>query len=91
MLFNLRSELKSAGELTFDPPTPADITTQLVEKPGGRSRVTLHFVNLPSGPAVEPFDIILGVSTSEDVTCTLGPPLRTYYKEDVSLILQLPR
>lgn len=27
--------------------------------------------------------MILGQTTAEDITCTLGPPLRTYYKEDV--------
>ena len=57
---------------------------QLAEKVGDRSKVELRFVSLPSSPALEPVDVVLGGTTAEDITCTLGPPLRTYYKEDVS-------
>ncbi|KAH9943487.1 UPF0183-domain-containing protein [Epithele typhae] len=40
--------------------------------------VTLHFH--PSGS--EPLRVLLGISTAQDLTCDLGPPLRIHYKED---------
>lgn len=46
--------------------------------------MTLHLIDNPSGPVLEPVEILIGVTTAEDITCTLGPPLRTFYKEDVS-------
>ncbi|TFK55961.1 UPF0183-domain-containing protein [Heliocybe sulcata] len=33
-------------------------------------------------PSAGPIQIQLGVTTAQDLTCDLGPPLRTHYKED---------
>lgn len=47
----------------------------------GQSKITLRFSKTP--PEASSINVRLHASTSEDLLCDLGPPTRTYYKEDV--------
>ncbi|KAG8704128.1 hypothetical protein FRC09_003749 [Ceratobasidium sp. 395] len=67
----------NADEVLLDPVMYGDVKKAVIKVHDG---VYLHFYS-PEQDA-EPIHVQIGVTTAEDLTCDLGPPVLTHYKED---------
>ncbi|KAF9515226.1 hypothetical protein BS47DRAFT_1342130 [Hydnum rufescens UP504] len=76
------------GEIAECPAMDGELRTAIVEP---RKGVKLFFYSTAHDQPLPPVYIRIGHTTSEDLLCDLGPPLRVFYKEDDRMTIHAAR